>query len=295
VAKSALGKGLNALIPGGVSGERLDSPASPSGKPLTVPIGQVSPNPDQPRRDFDENALQELSDSVATHGIIQPIVVEPTEDGAYMIVAGERRWRAAKRAGLREVPVVVRERDELHRLELALIENIQREDLNPIEEAEAYRRLMEIEDADQERVAAAVGKSRSTVANALRLLKLPEEIRDAVRDDRISAGHARAILSAVNPADQIVLFQRILAAGLSVRQAEAAASDLNKGQRASSGRDAAPKPAKRVDPDVRALQERLIEALGTKVVIEGDGAKGHIKIEYYSMDDLERVLALIAK
>lgn len=283
-----LGKGLGALIPepeiAFAAGEGLDE----AGGVRTIPLSKLRPNPDQPRRSFDEAALAELANSLKSHGVIQPIVAEDAGDGSFIIVAGERRYRAAKMAGLTELPVIVRSFDPQKRLEIALIENVQREDLNPVEEAEAYRSLMSLGGRSQEEVADAVGKSRSAVANALRLLKLPEPMLSALRDGNLTAGHARAILSVIDPGRRELLFTRIVAEGISVREAEAAAAELN-APPARRGEEAK-RPEKPKEPEILAVEERLIEALGTKVSIKGDARKGTISIEYYSLEDLERIL-----
>ncbi len=289
-----LGRGLGALIPEpepvpltlGGSDEHRDGI-------LRVPLGRLRANPDQPRKSFPDESISELAESLKRHGLIQPILAEDAGDGTYTIIAGERRFRAAERAGLREVPVIVRSLSPEKRLEIALIENVQREDLNPVEEAEAYRALMALGGRSQEEVADAVGKSRSAVANALRLLRLPEHMLSGLRDGVLSPGHARAVLM-VNAVEQReALFARVVAEGISVREAEAAAQELNRGNQGRS-----PSPAKKSaehskGPEIHDLEERLIEALGTKVSVRGDGAKGTISIEYYSLDDLERILGVI--
>ena len=212
-----LGRGLGALIG--------DFPEEPeSGAVAKLPLQKVEPNPDQPRRTFDEEELQALADSIAAHGILQPLAVRASGDGFYQIIAGERRWRAARMAGLSEVPVVVLEADDRTVMELALVENLQRQDLNPMEEAEGYQRLMKEYGLTQEEAAARVGKSRPAVANALRLLLLPEEVRSLVEDGTISAGHARAILSLPAARLQKAAAQKIVALRLPVRQAEAMCS-----------------------------------------------------------------------
>jgi|WetSurMetagenome_2_1015567.scaffolds.fasta_scaffold294160_2 ParB family transcriptional regulator, chromosome partitioning protein len=286
-----LGKGLEALIPEpeiaqAVGGEGADGVR-------TVPVDRLRPNPDQPRRTFDEAALAELANSLRSHGVIQPILVEDGGEGSYLIVAGERRYRAARLAGLEEVPVIVRSFDPKKRLEIALIENVQREDLNAVEEAEAYRSLMSLGGRSQEDVADAVGKSRSAVANALRLLKLPEPMLGALKDGSMTAGHARAILSVIDPGRRDLLFARVVAEGLSVREAESAAADLNSPPTRSAS--AAKHPDRPKDPELAQVEERLIEALGTKVAIKGDAKKGTIAIEYYSLEDLERILDVLGR
>jgi len=297
-----LGKGLGALIPepepvplalGASEEERRDGI-------LRLPLHRLKPNPDQPRKTFSEESLQELADSLKRHGLIQPILAEDSGDGNYLIIAGERRYRAAERAGLREVPVIVRALTPEKRLEIALIENVQREDLNPIEEAEAYRSLMSLGDLTQDEVADAVGKSRSAVANALRLLRLPEPMLAAVRDGTMSAGHARAVLAVPDPSRRELLFARIVAEGISVREAEAAAQVMARtGEAGAPGAPgaapAAHKAEKPREPEIREVEERLIEALGTKVSVRGDSRKGTIAIEYYSLEDLERIIGVLAK
>ncbi len=288
MAKYGLGKGLEALLPDTPSEE----PAAGAGL-VSVPVARIVPNADQPRKRFDDASIAELAESIKRHGIIQPLVVEQDGTGGYRIIAGERRWRAATLAGLSEVPAIVKEFGREKRLEVALVENVQREDLNPIDEAEAYRQLMEATGLTQDQVAERVGKSRPAVANALRLLGLPLDAMEALRSGAISAGHARAILSALNPADRQIILRRVIDEGLSVREAESLAASCNKGGRA------APKPVRhqqppRLDPDVATIEQSLIGRLGTKVAIKGDASHGTITIEYYSMDDLDRVYGIIA-
>jgi len=286
-----LGKGLGALIP-----EPEPVPLSlgageePRDGILRVPLGRLRPNPDQPRKSFPPESIAELAESLKRHGLIQPIIAEDAGDGAYVIVAGERRFRAAEAAGLREVPVILRSFSPERRLEIALIENIQREDLNPIDEAEAYRALMGMGGRSQEEIADVVGKSRSAVANSLRLLRLPEPMLDSLRDGSLSAGHARAILMVADPVRRERLFARVKAEGISVREAETAAQEMNSG---GFGKQPKEKAARPHDPDIRAVEESLIGALGTKVSIRGNSNKGSIVIEYYSMDDLERIMSLL--
>jgi ParB family chromosome partitioning protein len=307
-----LGKGLGALIPEPEAAQAIvdrppDAASFPDARPSAgadaspaaleglrkLPLSALKPNPDQPRRSFSEESLAELAGSLKTHGLIQPILVEESAGGAYLIVAGERRYRAATIAGLAEVPVIVRSFTPEKRLEIALIENVQREDLNPVEEAEAYRSLMLMGSRSQEEVADIVGKSRSAVANSVRLLKLPEPMLAALRDGSLSAGHAKALLSVVDPSRRDILFARIIAEGISVREAEAAANELNNPKPpAAKGAARAEKPK---EPEIRQVEERLIEALGTKVTIKGDGRKGTIAIEYYSLEDLERILDVLAR
>jgi ParB family chromosome partitioning protein len=302
VAKQfGLGKGLGALIPEPEvaaaivdrQGTGEDSGVQQAQGVRTILLAKLQPNPEQPRRTFSQESLAELASSIKTHGLIQPILVEESGDGCYLIVAGERRYRAAGMAGLSEVPVIIRSFTPEKRLEIALIENVQREDLNPVEEAEAYRALMSMGGRSQEEVADVVGKSRSSVANSLRLLKLPEPSLAALRDGSMSAGHAKALLAVTDPGRRELLFARIVAEGLSVREVEAAAAELNSPRIAGS--KAGPRPEKPKEPEIRDIEERLIGALGTKVSVKGDGKKGMIAIEYYSLEDLERILGILTK
>lgn len=296
---SGLGRGLNALLDESEQETRDNAPeAVRAGSELFVDPSLLKPNPHQPRREFDEEALKELADSIREHGIIQPIIAEEAGDGTYFIIAGERRTRAARLAGLLTVPVILKKFSEERKLEVALIENIQRENLNPIEEAEAYHQLMTMGNLSQEETAARVGKNRSTVANALRLLKLPEDIRSSLSTGQISPGHARAILSIMNPADQRILFGRIVGNGLSVREAERMAAELNGGSRA--GKEGAAAAGKKKSDDesvrsieVRTIEQRFIDALGTKVTVKGSLERGTIEVAYFSRDDLDRLYELI--
>jgi ParB family transcriptional regulator, chromosome partitioning protein len=287
-----LGKGLGALIPDSEIENIAHSEAAVEGV-STLPLSRLKANPDQPRRTFSEESLAELANSLKTHGLIQPILVEETSDGYYLIVAGERRFRAAAMAGLSEVPVIVRSYTPEKRLEISLIENVQREDLNPVEEAEAYRSLMAIGSRSQEEVADVVGKSRSAVANSIRLLRLPESFLAALREGTLSAGHAKALLSVVDPAMREILFARVIAEGISVRETEAAAQSYNTPRITPPKKT--PRSERPKEPEIREVEERLIEALGTKVSVKGDGKKGTIAIEYYSLEDLERILDVLAR
>jgi ParB family chromosome partitioning protein len=296
-SKSALGKGLRALLPddedlpAGLGETPADAPGADAGeRTLRIPLEKLRANPNQPRKHFDEGELAELADSLRSHGIIQPLIVEEAGDGGWIIVAGERRWRAARLAGLAEVPALVRSYSEEKRREVSLIENVQRSDLNPMEEAAAYRALMELTGLSQDEMAARVGKSRSTVANALRLLKLPPAARDALEQGELTPGHGRALLSVNGEADRERLLAEILRTGLSVREAEKRAAALN----AARTRPARAKPeAPGRDPELNAMEDRFREKLGTKVAINGNMRQGSISIEYYSMDDLDRLLELL--
>lgn len=290
--KSVLGKGVDSLL-AETEGIFLDSTeAEEVAEPAVTEIDPaiLKPNPFQPRRTFNEDSLQELAASIKEHGIIQPIVVEKNGDEVF-IIAGERRTRAAILAGLRQVPVVFREFENSRKLEVALIENIQRENLNPIEEAKAYQEIMQLSNLNQDETARRVGKSRSAVANALRLLQLPEYMQTALESGVLSAGHARAILSLVNPADQQLLFTRITDSGLSVREAEAQAAQLKNGNRSSAKSEPAAhgKKSKGSDDDfaVKDIEQQFIDALGTKVEVKGDLERGIIHISYFSREDLD--------
>lgn len=305
MAKSfGLGKGLGALM--GEAEAEVDSAlgvgkktetasknsGNASGAEIKVSLDLLKPNPHQPRKEFDKDALQELADSIKEHGIIQPPLVEETGNGDYYIIAGERRTRAAKLAGLKEIPVRIQKFSEEKKLEVALIENIQREDLNALEEALAYKKLMDMTGITQDEAAKRVGKNRSTVANAIRLLKLPEDMQSALADEKITAGHARALLSVENTQDQRILFGRIVGQSLSVREAERQAAELNQPKGAKkTEKPGKSQPAR--NPDYAALEEQLIGVLGTKVTLKGDFDKGSIQIDYFNRDDLDRLISLI--
>jgi len=250
----------------------------------SLSVDKLVPNPGQPRKNFDEAELQELAASIKTYGIIQPVIAADAGDGTYIIIAGERRTRAARLAGLETVPVVIRDYTDQKRLEVSLIENIQRADLNPIEEAAAYKNLMDFSGFSQDELAARVGKNRSTVANALRLLKLPVEIQKSIEEGKVSSGHARALLSVTNASDREKLFKAILTGNVSVREAE---------KRAAPSPAANVKKTKHQPPEIEDMTEKFIKKLGTKVVIEGGLNKGRIHIDYYSMEDLERLYELL--
>ena len=255
---------------------------------LFAEVALLKPNPQQPRVEFDEEALGELADSIKENGIIQPVTIEDAGDGFFYIIAGERRTRAAKIAGLEKVPVQLVKYNDEKKLEIALIENIQRADLNAIEEAQAYYKLMELGGLTQDQVAAKVGKNRATVANAIRLLKLPEDMQAAITQGKLTAGHARALLSVTDKTNQQILFGKIIGQGLNVRQAEEAATTLNEGAKSKKEKPASAKPDER-DPDFAALEQQFIEALGTKVALKGDMERGLITIDYFSRADLDRL------
>ncbi|HXV75560.1 MAG TPA: ParB/RepB/Spo0J family partition protein [Candidatus Polarisedimenticolaceae bacterium] len=247
------------------------------------------PNPAQPRTSFDEERLDELARSIKNQGVLQPIVVRPGKDGAYELIAGERRWRAAQMAGLLKIPAVVRETGDSQLRELALIENLQRDDLDPIEEAAAYQALIDEADLTQQDVADRVGKSRATVANALRLLNLPAEVQQMIRDGQLSAGHAKALLGLASSTGQIELARRIVSEGLTVRSVE---SRL----RRSASERPAPAPAEpRRDPNVVAAEQQLQKTLGTKVrILQRPSGAGRLEIHFFSGEELERVFELLS-
>lgn len=259
---------------------------------LWVSVDLLKPNPHQPRKEFDEEPLNELADSIREHGILQSITVEDAGDGTFYIIAGERRSRAARIAGLSEVPVQLRKFNDQKKLEVALIENIQRQDLNPIEEAEAYYQLMEISGLSQEQVAARVGKNRSTVANAIRLLKLPEDMRTSLIQGHISPGHARALLAVKDNADMRILFAKIIGNGMNVRDAEEMARNLNDGAGKGSKTPKEPKNENK-DPNIIELEQKFIEKLGTKVQIKGTMERGSLEVQFFTKDDLNRIYYLI--
>ena len=278
-----LGKGLGALM-GDLT---VETPAGKSPYQM-LPIHKVEPNPDQPRRDFDPEELQSLADSIATHGIVQPLTVRELRSGYYQIIAGERRWRAARMAELHEVPAVIIEADDRKVMELALIENLQRQDLNPVEEALGYQTLMGEYGLTQEDAAKRVGKSRPAVANALRLLNLPEKVLEMVRKNELSAGHARAILSLKTQKQQELAAQKIAALGLSVRQAELLCKNM--------GKEPAPvkEPTLAVDY-VAECEKNLAKQLGRGVKIVNGKRKGRFELEFYGEDDLQVLLDALMK
>lgn len=294
--KRGLGKGLDSLIPTNVMMESEVKHATVStassaeeGKDgtLMVKLSKVEPNREQPRKNFDEDSLQELAESLKQFGMLQPILVQNRGD-YYEIIAGERRWRAAKIAGLKEVPVIVRELTDQEIVEISLIENIQREDLNPIEEAQAYKRLLTEFHLKQDEVAERVSKSRTAVTNSMRLLKLCDEVQKMVVDDMISTGHARALISIEDPEEQYLIAQKIFDEKLSVREVEKLVKDLHK----------PPKPPKEENKTLQAIyqeiSERLKQSLNTKVSVSAkQNGAGKIEIEFYNHEDLERLLERI--
>lgn len=278
--KAGLGKGLDALF--------LDNSTEGDGDKL-VNINEIEPNRDQPRKHFDEEALKELADSIAMHGVIQPLLVRPLSDGGYQLIAGERRWRASRMAGLSQVPVVVREMTDEEAMELALIENLQREDLNPIEEAEGFKLLMDTYSFTQEQAAEKVGKSRPAVANALRLLSLPEAVLDMVKQGIISSGHARTLIPLTDEKLIIKLAEEISQKELSVRETERIVKTLLKPKN-----EIVKKKSKR-DPYYDECEIAIREELGRKAKINvSRGNKGSIEIEFFSKEDLQSILEALA-
>ena len=280
-SQKGLGKGLGALLQ-----DFSDDVADSNSPYQLLPIYKVEPNPDQPRHDFDEAELQALADSIAVHGILQPLTVRETGSGYYQIIAGERRWRAARLAELNEVPVVIIEADDKKAMELALIENLQRQDLNPVEEALGYQSLIEEYGLTQEEAAAQVGKSRPAVANALRLLGLCPEVLERLRKGELSAGHARAILTLKSDKKQMEAAQKICALGLSVRQAELLCKNM------SRETPAEPKVTLAVDY-VAECEKSLSRHLGRGVKIVNGKRKGRFELEFYGQDDLQTLLVAL--
>lgn len=298
MAARGLGKGLDSLIPNALGETKTKKETTVKSKTETaeekepqtlVKITKVEPNREQPRKNFDEDALQELADSIKQFGLLQPILVQDRKD-YYEIIAGERRWRAAKLAGLKEVPVIIRNYTEQEIVEISLIENIQREDLNPIEEAQAYKRLLTEFHLKQDEVAERVSKSRAAVTNSIRLLKLNEEVQRMVVDEMISTGHARALLAVENPEEQYNLAQHIFDEKLSVRDVEKLVKNLHK-----------PAKPKKVDDKTmqviyQDIEEKLKQKLGRKVIVTSKGeGSGKIEIEFYNHEDLDRLLDVLNK
>ena len=293
--KRGLGKGLDAMIPVQEnaitpSAEIAEDKPEEKKAETIVKITQVEPNREQPRKNFDEDALQELADSIKQFGLLQPILVQDRKT-YYEIIAGERRWRAAKLAGLKEVPVIIRDYSEQEIVEISLIENIQREDLNPIEEAQAYKRLLTEFNLKQDEVAERVSKSRTAVTNSMRLLKLCDEVQQMIIDDMLSTGHARALITIEDPEQQYTIAQKIFDEKLSVRDVEKLVKNLNKPE----------KPKKEMIEDksleiiYQDVAEKLKQSLGTKVEVSSKGnGSGKIEIEFYNHDDLERIIELLS-
>lgn len=281
MSRKALGRGLRALIP---------ETEGAQGAVRTIPLDLIDNNPDQPRKRFDEEQLEELKASILAHGLLEPIIVRPI-DGRYEVVVGERRWRAAQMAGLKEIPAIVRSMSEREAMVIALVENVQREDLNPLEEAEAYKRLMEEFQLTQEEIAERVGKKRSTIANRLRLLELDPEIREDLAAGRISGGHAKALLGIPVKAKRLRIARRIVEEGLSVRAVEELARE--EPQKRETGARKRAREERVDDPIVRDVEERLQQSLGTKVRVVRNGRRGRIEIDYYSEDEMHRIVEVL--
>jgi len=277
MTRKALGRGLNALL------RETEAPSSPSAGLEQIPLDLIDPNPFQPRKQLPVDGLEELANSIRASGLIQPILIRPSGE-RYQLVAGERRWRAAGKAGLERVPAVIREIGDTEALELALAENLLREALNPLEIARAYERLQQEFHLTHEQIAERLGVNRSTVTNALRLLGLPAAVQTLLMEDKISAGHARALLALSSADDQMRLAERVMAHGLSVRELESLVTPRD---RAEKKKD--PKPAPKVDPNLRAAVLELERALGTRVKVVGSERRGKIEISYFSSEDLGRI------
>lgn len=290
MAARGLGKGLDSLIPNTIgemkSKQSIDAPNDKKYETM-VKITKVEPNREQPRKNFDEDALQELADSIKQFGLLQPILVQDRKD-YFEIIAGERRWRAAKLAGMKEVPVIIKNYTDQEIVEISLIENIQRQDLNPIEEAQAYKRLLTEFHLKQDEVAERVSKSRAAVTNSIRLLKLSDEVQQMVIDDMISTGHARALLAIEDQEEQYLIAQRIFDEKLNVREVEKLVKNLNKPAKVKKQED------KTLQAIYLDIEEKLKQRLSTKVMVssKGEGA-GKIEIEFYNHEDLDRLLELL--
>lgn len=282
--KSGLGKGLSAIL-----SDKYDSQAlefADNSQVIELRIVDVEPNKDQPRKAFDKEKLDELADSISKHGVIQPIIVTKKED-IYQIVAGERRWRASKQAGLKKIPAIIRNYDEVKVMEVALIENLQREDLNPVEEALGYKSLIETFSLTQDKISERVGKSRSAIANSLRLLNLPEKVRALLEKGAISVGHAKAILSLTNKNDQIQIAEIVADKKLSVRETENLIKNKDKEKKTN------PKISSEVKLAIKDMENSFSKYLGTKVKIKESNGKGKIEISYYSHDEFERIKEML--
>jgi ParB family chromosome partitioning protein len=293
--RKALGKGLSSLIPTSIA--QASPAAAPTGQAVStvrpyefkVEVSKIRPNPRQPRQTFDDASLDELARSLKAQGVLQPVVVRPGAHGSYELIAGERRWRAAQRAGIHQIPAIVRDVPDGNLLQLALIENLHREELNAIEEAEAYRILIDDLQLTQGEIAEHVGKQRATVANSLRLLSLPKKVQDLVRNRQLSMGHARALLALEDRALIESLAERVVSRGLSVREVEARA------RRPEGAAFPTVRQPKTADPNVAAAEDTMQRAVGTKVRIRGSAKSGRIELHYRSADELDRLYGLLTK
>ena len=296
--KRGLGNGLDNLIPKKAenkTGKKVEVTKEVIKETDSVDINKIEPNQSQPRKSFNEDALQELADSIKQHGLIEPLIVQEGKKGFYQIIAGERRWRAAKIAGLKKIPIIVKKYTEQEVMEIALIENLQREDLNPIEEAEAYQKLIEEYQLKQDEVADKVSKSRVAITNALRLLKLDQRVRQMVIEEKIKSGHARALLGIEDANLQYETAMRIFDEKLSVRETEKLVKKLLKEKSVDHTEKEAKASTEQLDIVYAQYEENLKSIMGTKVNINRnkDGKKGKIEIEYYSRDELERIVDMI--
>ncbi len=294
--KKGLGKGMGSLIEGysldGLFSNKISIDDNTQTNILEIPIDSIKTNKNQPRKNFNSESIKELSISIKEQGVLQPIIVEEIEGENYAIVAGERRYRAAKLANLKTIPVIVKKITNLNRLEIALIENIQREDLNPIEEANAYLALINETGLKQEDLALKIGKSRSAISNSMRLLQLPNDMQEDIINEEYSSGHARALLSLKNPADRIILLNKIKNESLSVRAAENLARDYNAGKRSKKIEE---KEKKNKDDKILEIQDKLMQELGNKVEIKGNITKGKIMLSYNTENELNDIFHRLSK
>ena len=300
--KKALGRGLSALLKDNTPEEKLEvdiqSPAAPKAEAppasgiAEIPVDEIEVNPFQPRTHFDQEALQELSESIKVHGIIQPITVRRLTNNQYQLISGERRFQASRLAGLKTIPAYIRSANDQQMLEMALIENIQRENLNAIEIALSYQRLISECSLKQDELGERVGKNRATVTNYLRLLRLPPDIQIAVRDNKLSMGHARAIINVENPDKQLYIFKKTLTEDLSVRKVEELVREMSPKKAEGPGKEKETStPA--ASREISQLQSRLSSHFGTRVAVKSDGAKGEIKIPFLSVEDLNRIIDIL--
>jgi ParB family transcriptional regulator, chromosome partitioning protein len=303
--KKALGRGLSALLSDTPSDEKLETDMvatatevghethEPTSSINEISVDEIEVNPFQPRQHFDQDALLELSESITVHGIIQPITVRRLTHNQYQLISGERRFQASKLAGLKKIPAYVRLADDQQMLEMALIENIQRENLNPIEISLSYQRLISECNLKQEELGDRVGKNRSTVTNYLRLLKLPPDIQIGLRDNQVSMGHARALINVENPDSQLYLFKKIVAEDLSVRKVEELAREMTATSKDKETEKTPPPSGNGASKEITQLQSQLSSHFGTKVSVKSDGKRGEIKIPFLSIEDLNRLLDII--
>lgn len=301
--KHGLGKGIGSLMQDYSFDSVLDTALGlstskqeqdPTQRILQVPIENIRANPNQPRKDFNQESLEELAQSIKREGVLQPILVEEIAPGQYSIVAGERRYRASKLAGLPSIPVLVKDFTQMQRLEVSLIENIQRENLNPIEEAKAYAYLIQEAGITQEELAQRMGKNRSTISNSIRLLQLSSAMQQDMLHGKFSAGQARAILSVVNPADREILYRAVLEKDLSVRATEQLAAQFNMGKRVAYQKKKRAKKGLAKSADILAVEDKFLHVVGSQVEVKGSLAKGKLEIPYRSSEELERLYQLLA-